>query len=286
MKVGVDFVCEPTNRRASKSGSFQFLLLCKCVALTATLILLQPAHANPAISVSTNQAFGNNGQKLDLYTPSKNARKTAVLFIHGGGFTSGKKEDMAGHAKLHAEGGFVTATLQYRLAPRFPAPAALVDVNEAVDWLKTRAGVSRVVVVGYSAGGTLALMSGLTRPGSVAGIISAAGATDLAALMASTKLQKLKRDIAAYVGQSPPSAVSPIAQPLTSAPPVFLIHGETDALVPVAQSAAMAERLRDAGANLLFKAVPGVGHEVLLPNPRLTEILHDISRYLVAIDAQ
>jgi dipeptidyl aminopeptidase/acylaminoacyl peptidase len=128
-------------------------------------------------------------------------------------------------------------------------------------------------------------MSGLTRPGSVAAIISVAGASDLLALRETTPHQRLKDDISAYIGQSLPAAVSPITQPVTAAPPVFLIHGEADVLVPIEQSVKMAERLRDANANLLFKAIPGVGHEVLLPNPRLAEILRDISRYLMAIDA-
>jgi acetyl esterase/lipase len=286
MKTEADSDCGAVNGGAAASGRRLFLVLLACAAMLASLTSWQPAQAQPAVSVSANQTFGSNGQKLDLYTPSKNMRKTAVLFIHGGGFTSGSKADMAGHAGLHAKGGFVTATLDYRLAPRFPAPAAVIDVNDAVDWLKARAGISRVVVVGYSAGGTLALMSGLTRPGSVAAIISVAGASDLMALRATTPHQRLKADLSAYIGQSLPAVVSPIAQPVTDAPPVFLIHGEADVLVPVAQSVKMAERLRDANANLLFKAVPGVGHEVLLPNPRLAEILRDISRYLMAIDSR
>jgi acetyl esterase/lipase len=243
-----------------------------------------PSHAKPVIVATTNQAFGTNGQRIDLYTPKVNARTTAVLFIHGGGFTTGSKADMTGHAKLFAQSGFVTASMDYRLSPRFPAPAAMIDVNEAVDWLRARPGVSRVVVMGYSAGGTLALMSGLQRPKSVAAIICAAGPTDLAALMATTPFPRLKAELSAYVGRSSPSTVSPIAQSFAAAPPIFLIHGDKDKLVPIAQSVAMAQKLRASNANLLLKVIPGVGHEVLLPNPHFAEILRDISKYLIAVD--
>jgi acetyl esterase/lipase len=262
--------------------TFRHLIGLASLALFMLLTLLQTANAKSDVKVLSNQAFGAHGQTLDLYMPRKNARATAVLFIHGGGFTSGSKADLAGHAKLYAQGGFVTASVDYRLAPQFPAPAALIDVNDAVDWLKARDGISRVVVVGYSAGGTLALMSGLSRQNSVAAIISLAGASDLEALKSTTKFPKLRDDIAAYVGESSPELVSPIAQSMKSPPPVFLIHGKSDELVPIAQSVILAERLR--GSKLLFKVVPDVGHEVFLPNPHLAEILRDISRYLLAID--
>jgi acetyl esterase/lipase len=268
--------------RAARAVPFLNLLVAAVLLILAEFAVWQPALAKSAYEVLVDQPYAENGQTLDLYTPRKAARKTAVLFIHGGGFTSGSKADMAGYAKIYAQGGFVTATMDYRLAPQFPAPAALLDVNAAVDWLRARDGTSRVVVVGYSAGGTLALMSGLSRSESVAAIISVAGATDLAALKATTPFAKLKADISAYVGQSPPEAVSPIAQSVESAPPVFLIYGKDDKLVPIAQGVIMAERLRN--AKPLFKVIPGVGHEVFLPNPYLAEILRDISRYLIAID--
>jgi acetyl esterase/lipase len=153
MKTEADSHCCAVNGGASASGRRLFQVLRACAAMLMGLASWQPAQAQPAVNVSANQTFGGNGQKLDLYTPSRNLRRTAVLFIHGGGFTSGSKADMAGHAGLYAKGGFVTASLDYRLAPRFPAPAAVIDVNDAVDWLKGHASVSRVVVVGYSAGG-------------------------------------------------------------------------------------------------------------------------------------
>lgn len=277
-----DVVHNISNSRSAKVHLFISVLFYVFVAILLLPALWQPAFAKSAVKVLINQPYAAIGQTLDLYTPRKNAKKTAVLFIHGGGFTSGSKADMAGYAKLYADGGFVTATMNYRLAPEFPAPAAITDVNDAVDWLQARDGISRVVVVGYSAGGTLALMSGLSRPDSVAAIISVAGATDLAALNKTTTFEKLKADISAYVGQSSPEVVSPIAQSVEAAPPIFLIHGKDDVIVPVAQGVIMAERLRD--KKLLFKVVPGVGHEVFLPNPSLAEILRDIARYLTAID--
>lgn len=249
----------------------------------------QAADENANSTVVTGISYSASGQQLDVFVPTKNVRRTALLFVHGGGFTSGSRKDMAGYARLYAQGGFVSATLDYRLAPRFPAPAAVDDVNAAVGWLKAGAGrqrlrIDQVVLVGYSAGGTLALMAALTRPGTIAAVVSAAAPTDLALLAATTPHGRLKSDIAGYLAGTPSQAASPIGQPLTGAPPMFLIHGDKDALVPIAQSVMLAERLRDAGVKVLLRTVPDVGHEVLLPHASLAEILREISRFVVTVD--
>ena len=243
----------------------------------------------PSPNLPTKNILYANGQRLDLYIPKKSIRRTAIIFVHGGGFTSGNKRDLAGHAKLLSDGGFVTATINYRLAPKSPAPAAVGDVTAALRWMKRGGGgralkIDKVILLGYSAGGTLAMMAGLKHKNEVAAVISAAGVSDLAALSRTTNLAKLKQDIAAYTKNTGAAAASPINQALRGAPPMFLIHGKKDKFVPVAQSVAMAQKLKAAKANILLKIALGVGHEVLLPNPKLGEILRDIAKYAAAVD--
>ena len=211
-----------------------------------------------------------------------------MIFVHGGGFTGGDKKDLAGHAKLYSDGGFITASVNYRLAPASPAPAAQDDVTAALRWMKNGGGgrglaVDKVILIGYSAGGTIAMMTALNSKSVVAAVISAAGVSDIAELARSTPHANLKADLAAYLNGTTSAAASPINQDFRGAPPIFLIHGDKDNLVPIAQSVAMAEKLKAAGNKLLFKVVPGVGHEVLLPNPKLAEILQNIANYAVAV---
>jgi len=97
-----------------------------------------------------------------VYAPESPASDGAVLYIHGGGFTVGSIDmEHAGTAAVAREVGVVTVSVEYRLAPEHPFPAAIEDCYAALQWLHAQAeslGVStdRIVVVGNSAGGGLA----------------------------------------------------------------------------------------------------------------------------------
>jgi acetyl esterase/lipase len=91
----------------------------------------------------------------------------AVLCIHGGGFRAGDRKGWDGFCKKLADRGYVAATVTYRLAPKYPFPAAVHDVKAAVQFLRSNAvkyhvDVNRIGAVGDSAGGHLALFLGVT----------------------------------------------------------------------------------------------------------------------------
>ena len=109
---------------------------------------------------------------LDLYLPpGLTAGTPTVVTVHGGGYISGARADMAGAARSYARRGFIVANIDYRIDPhaidspdKFLAAAqdAVDDGMEAVRWLKANAAtyhvdVSRIAVVGSSAGGGVAL---------------------------------------------------------------------------------------------------------------------------------
>ena len=66
---------------------------------------------------------------------------------------------------------------------------------------------------------------------------------------------------------------------------MVLFHGRDDALVPVAQSVSLAQSLRDRGGKVLLRVFDGVGHEVMLPNPKLPQLLDELARFVATIDA-
>jgi acetyl esterase/lipase len=247
----------------------------------------QPAPGAP--SHVANIVYGASGQKLDLWVPGVARRRAVLLFIHGGGFRSGDKEQMAGYARLYAQGGFVSATIDYRLAPQHPFPAALHDVRDAVAWLQGHAATygydgAKIVAIGYSAGGNLALMAAFDPALRLAAVASAAGPTDLRALAAATTLPQLRTDIAAYLGPAAPEAASPLFLARAGVPPTLLLHGDRDTFVPIAQSLVLAQKLQELKVPVLMKVAPGIGHEVLLPNAELKNVLDVLTAFVVAVD--
>jgi acetyl esterase/lipase len=262
----------------------------KRLAAWIALLALWPVPDCPAAGapprIVLDQVYAPSGQRLDLCVPSEVVRKssTVVVFIHGGGFVSGDKADMRGFCELYAKAGYVSATLNYRLAGQAPYPAAEQDVEAALAWIAAKiqpydAPVRKLVLVGYSAGGTLAL---LAEHPLVAARVSAAGPTDLRALLATTPHEKLKTDLAAFLRGADPDVASPIRRPQLTKTPVYLFHGKIDKLVPVAQSLSLAQALQSQGGKVLLRVFDGVGHEVMLPNPHLAELLDELARFVSA----
>lgn len=115
-------------------------------------------------------------QQLDLFVPTtKGSSRPAIVFVHGGGFTSGSRAEQAGFARDFAARGYVTATIDYRVregefiwfnTPIDEAMSAVVDARrdaqDSIRWLRRNAGrygvdPERIAIVGYSAGAITAL---------------------------------------------------------------------------------------------------------------------------------
>ena len=110
----------------------------------------------------------NQHLKLDLARPRiGNGPFPAILCIHGGGFRAGNRESYDGLCLRLAEHGYVAVTITYRLAPKYPFPAAIHDTKAAVRWLRANAAKykidpERIGVTGGSAGGHLAQFLAVT----------------------------------------------------------------------------------------------------------------------------
>ena len=242
-------------------------------------------------TVEPGIAYGTAGQRLDVCVPQTARKKVAMLFVHGGGFRSGSRADMLPFCKLYAQGGIVAATVDYRLAPTHVFPAAWNDVREAAIWFKAQAArygfdARKVVIVGYSAGANLALMTGLANDVQIAGIVSVAAPTDLRAMVEGPTFEQAKRDILSYMGGQPLELGSPIHLVTQGDPSVFLFHGQTDTFVPVTHSLFMAARLQQANVPVLLRVFPGAGHEIMLPGPSFRQLLDEMTLYVLAIDSQ
>lgn len=108
--------------------------------------------------------------KLDLFYPKEGARtkRTAIIFIHGGGWRSGNKAMHYPLLQKLATLGYVCITPEYRLSTEALYPAAIHDVKAAIRWVRKNAkqyniDTDRIVLSGHSAGGELAAFMGATN---------------------------------------------------------------------------------------------------------------------------
>jgi acetyl esterase/lipase len=115
---------------------------------------------------------GDHGRRglLDVYRPRSPARDDApvLLQVHGGGWTIGNKDQQGVPLMLHmAARGWVCVAINYRLSPRDPFPAHIIDVKRAIAWIREHIGeyggdASFLGITGGSAGGHLTALAALT----------------------------------------------------------------------------------------------------------------------------
>ena len=221
--------------------------------------------------------------KLDLARPAEGRGPfPAIIVIHGGAWRGGSKDSNRGLLLQLARQGYVAISPQYRFCPEVPFPAQVVDCKAAVRWLRSHADDYQVApdhigAMGFSAGGHLALMLGLTGPddglegpvaavapsSKVQAVVNFFGPTDLAAADIPEASQPLVRD---FLGGRPEEAAetarraSPVTFVTADDPPVLTFQGTKDPLVPYSQALTLAEALSREGVPGRVELLIGAGH--------------------------
>ena len=234
-----------------------------------------PAGVTGHRGVEYAEVLGFRPLELDLYLPPRAAAPVpVVIHVHGGGWRRGSRRHPLpalgdGFYPGLAAAGIVVAAIDYRLSGEARYPAAVDDVRAAVAWARTALpgyGVTPgpLVLWGDSAGGHLALLTALTGT-LVDGVVAWFPVTDLAGLRGPGDEDPESRE-ALFLG-APPSRVpelareaSPVSHVHAGAPPVLLMHGDSDAMVPADQSIRLARALTAAGAAVTLELVPGASH--------------------------
>lgn len=204
----------------------------------------------------------------DLYRPKLSGKAPAVLLVHGGGWT-GKEHryQMNGIAKQLAKRGYVVFNVTYRRGPQWHYPAPVVDLRQAVKWMRTHAeenGIDgeRIAGYGYSAGGHLVSRIGLDKgPDDVrfSAIVAGGNPADLTlakgpGLVADFLGGTLDQIPARFREASPINHVSP------ASPPVFIYHGSRDRLVPTEHVKRFSAKLEKEGVPYEIYWLNGRGH--------------------------
>lgn len=249
----------------------------------------QPPHTGQLeVEVEKDVTYGPSADelrwKLDVYRPKdakENRRRAAVIFFHGGGWRAGNKDQFAWYAADAATLGYVAFSANYRLAPQHRYPAALDDAQRVVRWVRANArkyGVDdkRIGVVGASAGGHLAVLLGsletrdngdsqLARFSSRATcVVDYFGPADFVEYGKTAAGEKGL--LVEFLGKPYKDApelwaeASPLMHVSKKSAPLVAIHGTADNLVPVAQSEALVEKLKQAGVKATLVSLDGAPH--------------------------
>ncbi len=239
-----------------------------------------PSGFTAKIDVVYTQVDGWDG-RMDIYMPPKEKGPSPIVInIHGGGWNKGVKESQTGYSTFFKK-GFAVANIEYRLTGQATAPAAIEDTRCALIYLIKNANalnidVNKIVIMGGSAGGHLALMGGLLGndhrfdgncPGveniKVAAIIDKYGITDvwdwgygknITSKSATRWLGDKAKD------KNFAASVSPITYIDKNSPPIFIVHGDADPTVPYQQSVDLHKKLLDVGVKTAFITVEGGLH--------------------------
>ncbi len=259
------------------------------IALGAAVALAAAAWGGPATIVrdlTYNAAAGKDGLG-DLYLPADVKPDTpVVLAIHGGGWSGLDRASWAGVAEFFWKDlGFAVFNIEYRLVKKGPWPLCGNDCVAAANYLlgddfRNRSGIAckKVWVCGGSAGGHLALWTGLSLPSErVAGIVSVSGIGDLV-----PDAQAHPGRYAGLFGHKPTAAELAAASPLSlvtpKAPPVFCSHATVDGAVPFESSRVFVEACRKAWVPTEFftYAKRDDGHSIWVPGRSPHKLFPDI----------
>jgi acetyl esterase/lipase len=241
-------------------------------------------HVYGSYRVAPNITYltaNNWDSKLDVYQARDAATPNPTLiYFHGGGWVAGSKEASMLTFLPFLNMGWNVVNVEYRLAKVSLAPAAVQDSLCALRWVYRNGrdynvDANRLVLMGNSAGGHLALTTGMIPasasldslcPGSeelkVAAIINWYGITDVNELLAGPNVRNYA---VAWLGGMPnreeiAKRVSPLTYVRAGLPPIISIQGDADPTVPYSQNVRLHEALEKAGIRNQFVTIPSGKH--------------------------
>ncbi|MGZ7446091.1 alpha/beta hydrolase fold domain-containing protein [Paenibacillus sp. TH7-28] len=206
-----------------------------------------------------------------------------IIYLHGCGWGWSEQDIFEFIPQLteFAKSGFVVASVQYRLSSEAIFPAQLEDVRDAIHFLKSNAAnynidPHKVGLWGDSSGAHLALLAGLEALGDEGGPCNVQAVVDW---FGPTELLSMSKYPSVFDHDSPHSpesklvggalqenkararAASPMEYVRSDAPPILIMHGDADDVVPFEQSVEFFKALRQAGNDATMYRIKGAGHD-------------------------
>ncbi len=208
------------------------------------------------------------GQVLDIFLPKEGFRGTQVVFLHGGGWRSGSKDEYAYLGAAMAAYGITCAVVGYRLYPEVRYPLFVEDVAHAVSWLR-RDGLrygfadAPIYLMGHSAGAHIACLMALDEryralamldETSVAGVIGLSGVYRFR-----PETSPVYSDI--FSSAEPGfESVKPINYVGDKKVPILMLHGDKDGVIGIKNAQQMLQAAASVGQKAVLHPLPGYGH--------------------------
>ena len=242
---------------------------------------------------------------LQIIRQSKSGEKNpAIVYIQGSGWHKQNLKQYLAKLVPYARAGYVIASVEYRYSEEAGFPAQIQDARTAIRYVKAHAeelGVDpeRIAIMGDSSGGHTALMAGLAYgdmfdtpdyggyTADVSCIIDFYGPTDMSKMFQAEEQsgsipQEVRKELLLFEKAETYEALreqAQLANPLNyilpdrAIPPVFILHGDEDPVVPFSQSVILYEKLRACRKKVEFYNVAGAGHAVGIWIPDIDEVV-------------
>jgi acetyl esterase/lipase len=258
------------------------------LAFLCLLLLAGFARAETKITRDIEYArVGDVSLKLDLYVPEGDRKPWLIVYVHGGAWRGGTKENIPLGALVGR--GFPVASVEYRLSTVARFPAQSHDIKAAIRFLRAKGkdlGVDpgRIAIAGSSAGGHLAALVGVSsgvadlegnegaymnESSRVQAIIDLFGASDLQTILSQSSPEAYKMRAPALellLGGLPTDKpeqarmASPVTHIGAGDPPLLIIHGDADPQMPYAQALELKRAYEAAKLPVQLETIAGGRH--------------------------
>ena len=248
----------------------------------------------------------DSSQKLDLFVPAGNGPFPLIINIHGGGWHAGGKLGGISLARIYLPKQIAVASLNYRWVQDASFPAQIEDCNAAIAWLRSHASQyhlnpDKIGLTGHSAGAHLCAMIAATgdgttfkNPQKVQAAVCAAGPFDLdreRGQWPKTSFLWNARDamFPFFPTKTYDGAFARYASPQSyihrGIPPILIVHGDKDTLVPLGQAQSFASGLKQAGVDATFRVTLGRDHGSVMDEAAKAESIAFFEKHLAAVPA-